>query len=205
LDFDPKNKPEDAVYLSSLINNILAKLQEKVERQQGTLIFDNKEYKFYGFGDFVRMYVNYYKVQMNDMHGKIMGHDKFTKYDWIAGRLIEWIQKPDSEAKSKDILKELVDYCAKPNAEPKSPSEFSTRLDDIYKTIRKDVIARIMPEAEKQIDDTMFPIIWDALIKHVERQESLAVNFWLSSDEWSEHVLDSVQKLREEAPVPSSD
>jgi len=202
--FDPKTNPADSVYLSQLIANILAKLQERVESQQGTLSFDGKDYKFFGMGDYVRMYVNWYKREMNDIYGKIGGHDKVTKYDWITAKLIAWVQKPDSDAKSKDILKELVEYCSQPNAEPQNPTAFTKKLDEIFKTLRKEVIARIMPGVEKEIDDIMLPVIWDALIKHVERQEAMAANFWLSSDEWSGIVLESAQSMKAEGQAPSS-
>jgi len=201
--FDPKNNIADKQWLASKMEEFWANVFTKIQKQHGTIEINGKKYDFFGWGPWLQPWVTWFDRKMAEINDDIMGYSKKKRWDVVGEKILKWKQQPAAMLPSAaNMVQELFMVMEKPDKEPVDPDKLTAEMDKIYGTLHKQVIKRLMPEADIKIEQV--PIVFDKIKEHVVTQQMMAINFLDYSEDLSGIISGPLQALETKEQVNTS-
>lgn len=202
MQFDPKNNLADREYLKDKLEEFWTDIFKKIQKQHGTIEINGKKYDFFGWGPWLQPWVTWFDRKMSEINDDIMGYSKVTRWNEVGKVILGYSQKPENMLPSaKNMAKELMLIMEKPDKPPVDPEKLQTKFDTIYKSIKTQVIDRLMPEAKVPLEQV--PIVFDKIKEHVVTQQMMAINFLEFSEDLSGIVSGILPTLETKEPQPT--
>jgi len=198
--FDPKNSIADKNWLASKMEEFWANVFTKIQKQHGTIEINGKKYEFFGWGPWLQPWVTWFDRKMGEINDDIMGYSKTVRWNDVGEKILKWKQQPSGMLPSaQNMVQELFLIMEKPDKAPVDPDKLTKEMDEIYVTIKKQVIDRLMPEASVELSQV--PIVFDKIKEHVVTQQMMAINFLDYSEDLSGIISGPLQTLETKEQV----
>lgn len=206
MEFDPIHNKQDKLKLKRTLDELWLTIQREISKKRGKLVINEKEYEFFGWGQWVAPWMTWFQRKMDEINDDVRGYRKRERWDDVGKIIVKYgtMNERDRPTTSQ-VLQELMAIMEKPDKEPVDPTELQGKYDEIYKTINDQILRRLLSkESFAAIDDVDVPVIWDRIRQHIAEQEAMALNFLDYSEELAGIVSNTIQKLEENPPQQPS-
>ena len=147
-----------------------------LQKKKGTLIINDEKYEFFGWGPWVAPWEAWYDTKMATINSDVRGYNKEQRWDEVGELILSYGQQSESNLPTvRQVVKELMSIMQKPDKEPIDPSKVQEQMEEIYRTLKSQVLDRLMPDAK--IPDSQVPIVWSKIREHVILQQTMAISF----------------------------